>query len=803
MSEELKNQVLHDKYFLKDDDGNLLETKEEQIWDRVSTAIASVEEQSNKKKWQKEFHWLLENWKFVPGGRILFGAGNTAKKRVTNLNCYFINLTGDSIEGIYKCLSETARTLAMGGGVGTDLSILRPDTALVRNSAKKASGIVPIAEMFSQTSGLIGQHGRIGALILTLHCNHPDVFNFIKSKDDVEQKSIRFANLSILITDKLMQAVESDEDFDLWYPDIVDDCPDDIKSLISGIKGYIESCKDSDKIAFYSGSAFVNNVEMIEKIKNMFSDKKITFIYNGCEQFYNYNDVEWFVFYSSSTNEFEIRRKRIYSTIKALDLWNTLIEHAHKSAEPGVLFYDIMRRNSTSEYNGMNIMDVNPCSETLLDPMGCCCLGSINLSSVIVHEFTEDSAIDQNMLERLIRCGVRFLDNVLDYNKGKHPLFLQELVAMRSRRIGLGVTGLADMLCKLRLKYDTKEAVTKIDDLFKFIRITAYNESEKIANEKGNFLTFDSKLHFRQRKFQQIDNVINCEKLRNVSLLSMPPVGSGSLLTQTSSGIEPIFAVSYTRRSESLGKKEFKIYHPLVKEYMKKFNVNNENNLPNYFVTADKINYEFRVLMQSTIQKYTCQSISSTLNLPENASVDIVKNVYTLAWKNECNGITVYRQGSRQDILSDGKQINNNRKMERNLVADGKTAKVKLSNYSVYVTLNVDEKNNPIEVFVNLGKSGSDEKAMTEALGRLISLHLRCGGKLRDVIETMLDIRGSAVQWWSGTAIYSLPDLVSKALLYMHDVNIKIDGKCPQCKNESLRYENGCRVCMSCGYSQC
>ncbi len=803
MANDLKTQVLVDKYYLRDANNNQVETTEEQLWARVATAIASVEQPAQRKKWQKQFYWLLENWKFVPGGRVLFGAGNV-NRCITNVNCYFNPITADSIEGIYRCLSDVAKTLACGGGCGIDLSILRPAKSVVRNSAMYASGVIPIAEQFSNTAGLIGQHGRSGALLLTLHCNHPDIFEFIRSKSDVTSNKIKYANISVFVTDKLMAAVKEGADFSLWYPDKVDDVPPELVKLIQAVEtSFLDNKEDIEGFqqkSFKDGTIIWKYFKRYEEVRKVFFDAKVAFIYNGHDQVYNYDDHEWFVFYSSVNSCFEVRKKVVHKIIKAIDLWDSIAENARNNAEPGILLYDNMRKQSTTEYNGMNAIGTNPCSETNLSAFGACCLGSINLSAIVSHEFTNDAAIDYKLLEDLIRAGVRFLDDVLDYNRGKHPLPQQEMEAMKSRRLGLGVTGLADMLCKLKLKYDTNEAVSKVEELFRFIQTTAYDESVKLGEEKGNFEAFDMDKHFKQPFF---DGWKFFPHLRNVAILSMPPVGSGSLLTQTSSGIEPIFAISYNRRFESISEKEFKVYHPLAQQYMQRFNITKESDLPEYFVVADKIDYKFRVLMQSTIQSFTCQSISSTLNCPNNTTKETVKAIYELAWSSKCKGITVYRAGSRQDILSTtAVQPESHRPRKR--IISGDTIKVKCSNeHSVYVTLNHDEAGNFVETFVNLGKSGSDIKAVTEAMGRLVSLYLQSGGKINRVIETLIDIRGDSVHWWEGTAVYSMPDAIAKALLALAGISIEVTTQCPQCKSGNLKFENGCSVCSSCGYSKC
>jgi ribonucleoside-diphosphate reductase alpha chain len=305
-----------------------------------------------------------------------------------------------------------------------------------------------------------------------------------------------------------------------------------------------------------------------------------------------------------------------------------------------------------------------------------------------------------------------------------------------------------------------------------------------------------------------------------VCILTVPPVGSGSVLAGTSSGIEPIFAFSYTRRSESLSKEYYKVYHPLVKEYMDMFALKSEEELPDFFVTAHKIKPEFRVKMQAVIQKHIDSAISSTVNLPENVSVEEVERIYFLAWKLGCKGITVYREGSREGVLLTEKKKELDKKWERPRILSGKTVKLRLPQGSIYVTVNSDEEGIK-EVFVNLGKSGSDEKSYSEAIGRLISRYLQQGGDVKDVIKSLKGIHGRNVTWDNGLQLLSVPDAVAKALeiilgespvekrasfkLGSPDHENKPVGVevCPSCGEQSLVNESGCFTCKNCGFTKC
>ncbi|MFQ6033513.1 MAG: adenosylcobalamin-dependent ribonucleoside-diphosphate reductase, partial [Candidatus Bipolaricaulia bacterium] len=481
--DELQIRVFLDKYALRGPDGRVIERTPPEMWRRIARELASVE--TSAKEWEERFYWLLEDFRFIPGGRIMFGAGQS--RRATLFNCYVIPIEEDSIEGIFDWCREAARTYSFGGGAGVDISILRPKGTPVNNSAIYSTGSVSFMDLLSTTTGTIGQSGRRGALMITLRVDHPDILDFIEAKRDLSK--VNYANVSVRITDPFMEAVEHDADFTLWYEN-----------------------------------------EVIGRI-----EKKI----------------------------------------RAREIWNKLIKAAWESAEPGVIFWDVVKRESTTEYNGMEVVTTNPCSEIPLEPYGCCDLGSVNLAAFVLDEFTPEARADWENLERALRYGVRFLDNVLDYGAERHPLPRQREASLRGRRIGVGFTGLSDFLIKLGLKYDTDEAIEFVDHLFNRIKHIVYDESVNLAVEKGTFPAFDPERHlqspFIRRLDEELQEKVKSRGLRNAALLTVPPVGSGSVLAGVSSGIEPLFSLSYLRHSDSLSKKEFYVFHPLVQGYMKRF----------------------------------------------------------------------------------------------------------------------------------------------------------------------------------------------------------------------------------------
>jgi ribonucleoside-diphosphate reductase alpha chain len=389
---EFQARIFWEKYALEG------ETRPEQMWDRVAREIASVEpDGSRREHWQREFRWLLDGFRFLPGGRIMHGAGNPSK--ITLLNCYFCAIRGDNIEAIYDAACRAARTYSRGGGVGVDITPLRPRGAPVHNAAKTSTGAVSFMELFSVTTGLIGQAGRRGALMITIADHHPDVLDFCRIKRDLT--SVRYANISVRLSDAFMRAVERDEPWTLWF--------------------------EGPEVG------------------------------------------------------------RIERTIRARDLWKELVEGARDWAEPGCLFWDRVISWGTSNYGGMTPQGTNPCSEIPLEDGGACDLGSLNLSRFVLDPFTPQARIDFDSLRRAVRAGVRFLDNVLGYNEGKHPLPEQEEAARRGRRIGLGITGLGDALVMLGLHYDSDEAIRTAGELQELIKLEAYRASVELAREKGPF----------------------------------------------------------------------------------------------------------------------------------------------------------------------------------------------------------------------------------------------------------------------------------------------------------------------------
>jgi len=769
--DELRVRCFLDKYALRDLDGTILEFTPPEMWQRIAREMASVEPTEAKQhEWQEKFNWLLEDFRFVPGGRIMFGAGQP--REATLLNCYVIPIEADSLEEIFEWCKKAGRTYSYGGGVGTDISSLRPKGAPVNNAAIYSTGSVSFMDLFSLTTGTIGQAGRRGALMLTISSDHPDLLDFIDVKNDAERQKVQFANISVRISGEFMRAVRNDDEHTLTFD--------------SDVTGPVEK------------------------------------------------------------------------TVNAREIWEKLIESAHGSAEPGLIFWDNVKQESTTEYNGMEVITTNPCSEIPLEPYGCCCLGNINLAQFVDNAFDDDARVDWDGLERAARYATRFLDNVLDYNADKHPLQEQKDASLWSRRIGVGFTGFGDMLIKLGYKYDSDEAVEFTDELFGQIKHLVYDESTELAQEKGSFPAFDAEKHMDSAFVQRLDEgtrkKIQSNGLRNAALLTVPPVGSGSVLAGCTSGVEPIFALKYVRKSKSLSGESFNVLHPLVRDYATHQGWDEDHEpdevleqLPDSFVTAHEINPFFRVKMQGTIQAHIDHAISSTLNLREDISVEEVDRIYRYGHELGCKGITVYREGSREGILiTEEKAASEEAESEeseakrasraprpRPKVVQGKTFRMHTELGNLYVTINEDEKG-MVEVFANLGKSGSSAMAFTEAITRLISLALRSGVKPTAIMDELSLIRGMRpMVQEDGTVVVSVPDAIAKAMeehlqggkqlsllenmenrpgRTHHDMGEAAGTNgfektrqaelCPSCGG-LLMFTNGCYLCQDCGFSEC
>ena len=556
-------EVFLTRYALRALDGSWIETTPERTWNRVSGTMALPEKE--RASWRRRFHDLLADFKFVPAGRILFGARNP--RAATLFNCYFIPVREDSVKGITRWISEASRTFSLGGGVGTNIDVLRPRGARVRNAGIESSGAASFMEVFSTVTGVMGgSRGRRGALMITTRVDHPDILEFITAKSDPERRQVRNANLSVRITDAFMRTLREGGDVLLGF---------------------------------------------------------------------------------TSPHE------RIERTVPARLIWQTLLQSAWSSAEPGVLFWDTVLRESTARYNGMEAEGVNVCGEIPMEPYGACNLGSINLAAFVKDPFGERADLDWSGLAEAVRLAVRFLDNVIDVGAARHALREQRRASARSRRIGLGILGLADCLVMLGLVYGSGESLPLVGRIMEVVRDTAYEESIRLSEEKGSFPAFDPLRHLEspyiRRLPESIRNGIRTKGLRNCALLAVAPTGSISCLAGASSGIEPIFSLSYLRH---LAGYAYRVEHPLFARFRERHG--SPAPLPEAFVTAYQVDPGARVRLQARIQRYVDQSISSTVNLAADTTLSTIEGLYREAWESGCKGITVFREGSRAPVLERG-----------------------------------------------------------------------------------------------------------------------------------------------------
>ena len=735
--DELGRSVLEMKYLAPG------EKNPWELWKRQAKALASVEKTPElQDKWEAAFFDALKNFKFVPGGRIMHGAGREDITTTLN-NCYVVGIKDDSIKSIYDCVIQEAMTYKYGGGCGHDLSVLRPGGDEILGTGGNSCGPVGFMNLFSENTNTIAQHGRRGANMQTLRVDHPDIEKFIEIKTgDVDM--VKYSNISVLLTDEFMDAVQSDSDFDLHW-----------------------------------------------------GGKK-------------------------------------YSTVKAKDLWMKIIEHAHSSAEPGLLFWDTMTKYHNAEYCSP-LVSTNPCAEQPLPDGGCCNLGALNLERFV----DQDGNFDFDGFKETTAVGARFLDNVIDYNLDRHALEEQKQNAKNDRRVGLGILGLGDMLVKMGIKYDSDEALETIGKIMEIHRDTAYETSAELAKEKGQFPNFDwdgySQSLFVQDLPKKLQNKIKKNGVRNCTLTTVAPTGSGAIVARVTSGVEPIFATSYQRKvkkNDSLGKEfdTFTVYHPVVKEMF-----GTDENLPEYVVTAHNVDPFFRVKMQGVVQKYIDSSISSTVNLAEETTVDTVADIYMTAYKADLKGITVYREGSREGILiTDDKSSENEEQNSDNAemktarnrpsITEGKTRRMRTGDGTLYVTVNEDE-NGLCEVFTAIGKAGGTVAAQTEAISRLISLALRSGIDPNSIISQLKGISGPNPTWEDGQLILSTPDAIGRALeTFVNGDSPSQEKKsqfeiaeekssrgkagqygqdCNECDGSGIVNEGGCLVCKDCGWSKC
>ena len=755
----IAEQIWDMKYRLKQADGTPLDLSVEDSWRRIARALAKVE--VDPAHWEERFYEALEDFKYLPAGRITAGAGTD--RSVTLFNCFVMGTIPDNMGGIFDQLREAALTMQQGGGIGYDFSTIRPKGAPVTGVAADASGPLSFMDVWDAMCRTIMSAGsRRGAMMATMRCDHPDIEDFIGAKADSAR--LRMFNLSVLVTDAFMEAVKADGPWELVFDGVV------------------------------------------------------------------------------------------YHTLPARDLWNRIMRATYDYAEPGVIFIDRINQANNLSYCE-TIAATNPCGEQPLPPYGACLLGSVNLARLVNDPFTGDAHLDEHALDELVSTAVRMMDNVVDASR--FPLEEQRQEALNKRRIGLGVTGLADALLMVRLRYGTEEAARQTERWLHRIARAAYLASVQLAKEKGAFPLFDADAYLASGTMLGMDedvrDAIRQHGIRNALVTSIAPTGTISLYAgNVSSGIEPVFAYAYTRKvlQKDGSRTEEEVVDYAVQMYRETFGT--DAALPEYFVNAQTLAPLDHVRMQAAAQKWVDSSISKTINCPEDISFEDFKDVYLQAYETGCKGCTTYRPNdvtgsvlsvsevedvapgeapdqARGEGAQGAEVVYMSEPLDRPQTLEGATYNLKWpdSEHAIYLTINdiiVGGHRRPFEVFIN--SKNMEHFAWTVALTRMISAVFRRGGDVSFVVEELkavFDPRGGA--WVQGKYIPSIlaaiggvieRHLIATGFLEGEGMGLKSDPTaqvvnldqprgpaCPNCGQYDMRMVEGCMTCASCGHSKC
>lgn len=744
------------------------ETSIQQVAQRIASGVALVEPDAVRANIEQAFAEEIAALRFVPGGRIWAGAGTD--QQLTYFNCYVIPSPRDSRDGIVETLGQMIEIMSRGGGVGINISSLRPARAAVRGVNGRSSGAVSWMDLYSRATGLVEQGGsRRGALMLQIEDWHPDLWRFIEVKKTPGM--VENANISVRISDDFMEAVKSDGDWNLVFPDTT----------------------DPDYDAVWDG-----NLETWKQL-----GKSVV----------------------------------VYETVKARKIWHDIVQGAWQAAEPGIVFDQRHEKDSNSWYFNP-LISTNPCAEQPLPAWGVCTLGHINLAA-FYDDQKDDVAWDR--LRTTVQMGTRFLDDIVDAT----PYFFPQNYdnQQKERRIGLGTMGLGELLIRLHLRYGSPSSIAFIEKLYQFIAVEAYQYDVQLAQEKGAFPAFRAEPYlqsgFMQKMPETVRNLIGQYGVRNVTILTQAPTGTVGTMVGTSTGIEPFYALTYFRQSR-LGFDEQ--FVPVAAEWKAQ---HPQEDLPDYFVGAMDLTPEEHVYVQAAIQRWTDSSISKTANAPSTYTVEDTARLYELAYDLGCKGVTIYRDQSRSEQVLHLPEEDKNpiapSSPERTQPAvevypvpatvNGRTFRKETPAGTARVVIN-EVAGNPFEVFMLLGRAGSEVQSFMESLGRVISLYLRSHGdltprrRLELVAEQLKGIGGANQMGFGSGRVLSVVDAIGQLLEgYLHqELNNEVAATmpeiafnnvpirkprtpeldlCPQCEAPTLVYEEGCQHCTSCGYSKC
>ncbi|MCK5757534.1 MAG: vitamin B12-dependent ribonucleotide reductase [Clostridiales bacterium] len=727
-------KVLENRYLYKDEEGNVIETPEE-MFRRVAHTIAQADlkyfNEEEVKKTEDEFYNMMTKLEFLPNSPTLMNAG----RPLGQLSACFVLPIDDSMEAIFEAIKNAALIHKSGGGTGFSFSKIRPAGSIVKSTGGVASGPISFMKVFNSATEAVKQGGtRRGANMGILRVDHPDIKAFITCKQN--NKEITNFNISIGITEKFMEAVENDTEYDIVNP----------------------------------------------------------------------------------------KNNKVVKKERARDVFNLIVENAWNNGEPGIIFLD--RINMTNTVPGAGeIESTNPCGEQPLLPYEACNLGSINL----VELLKEDGlSFDYDKISQTVHLAIHFLDNVIDVNIYPHPMITERTKA--TRKVGLGLMGWADSLFSMGIPYNSQEAVELGRSLMRYIDSESKKASMNLAQIKGVFPYYDKSI------FKEKDILI-----RNATTTTIAPTGTLSIPAGVSSGVEPVFALSFIR---NVMDEELVEGNPIFEQYMEReelFSVElmkriaNEGTLHHIeelnddikriFVTAHDISPEWHIKMQAVFQEYTDNAVSKTVNLRKEATRDDVRDVFLQAYSLGCKGVTIYRDGSRNlQVLSVGKSSKKKRKLEpkeRPEVTTGFTQKVKIGCGNLYITVNYDENGKICEVFTNTGRAGGCP-SQSEATSRLVSIALRSGMDTKVIVEQLKGIRCPSTIRQKGLKVLSCPDAIGRLIEKVDKMNnnaetgvamlgtgmvestvtVSSSSLCPEC-GESVEHEGGCMICRHCGYSKC
>jgi ribonucleoside-diphosphate reductase alpha chain len=711
--------VLNKRYLRKNDKGQVIE-KPEDMFRRVARVVASADalygKKTQVKKSEETFFRMMTQLEFMPNSPTLMNAG----RQLGQLSACFVLPVEDSIDSIFEAIKQTAIIHKSGGGTGFSFSKIRPEKDTVKSTHGISSGPISFMTVFDVATETIKQGGtRRGANMGLLRVDHPDIEKFIEAK--LQTDRLNNFNISVLIPDGFMEALEKDQNYDLVNP--------------------------------HTGKAV--------------------------------------------------------RSVSALSIFNKIVHSAWCSGEPGVVFIDRINRDNPTPQLGP-IEATNPCGEQPLLPYESCNLGSINLARMV-----KKGKIDFEKLRGTIQEGVHFLDNVIDVNK--YPLTEIEKMTRGNRKIGLGLMGFADLLIQVGVPYNSERAVELAEQIMEFIQTEARKTSAQLARERGNFPNFKGSIYDPGRKAKAF--------MRNATATTLAPTGTISIIAGASSGIEPLFAVSYyrtvldgTRMVEvnpyfKKVAQEKGFYRPeLMEEIAKEGSIKHLEGIPEelkiLYVTSHDIDPEWHIRIQAAFQRHTDNAVSKTINFPEEATPEEVKAAYLLAYREGCKGVTIYRYGSRETQVlnlskpAEGPKINPRPRPAR---TNGVTERINTGCGKLYVTINEDEKGY-CEVFAQMGKTGGCASSQIEATGRLISLALRSGISMGSVIRQLSGIRCPSPAWVNGHQVLSCPDAIGRVIGNYTQIETSENGShmgsCPDCGGQVV-HENGCLNCHSCGFSRC